>query len=236
MAADQTCVLFIGAHPDDIELCAGGTVARTSDLGWRAEALVLTGGEHGGDGPDLVAVRRDETRRALRLLGAEVSFLDGEDTALLDEAGSVLDGIIRTIRALRPSAVLTHPADDSHPDHRAAAALVARACFLAKLPGGREPPYRTPQQFAWAPVPGERYPLGWTPTFLVDVSSTMPRKLDALRLHTSQRGWLERYAAFATLEAHRLGMLAGVGEAEGFTSAGPLLLPSLPISPPEGSK
>jgi LmbE family N-acetylglucosaminyl deacetylase len=181
--------LAVGAHPDDIEFGAGGTLARWAADGCLVHHLVLTDGSKGtwdldADTATLVARRQDEQREAARRLGAtgEVRFLasvDGELEAGLTERTAVA----RAIRELRPAAVLGHDPWRRyrlHPDHRAAGFVVCDAVVMA-----REPHFALDGLAAWRPV----LLLLWEadePDVLIDVSAHVDAKLDALLAHETQ--------------------------------------------------
>ena len=181
--------LAVGAHPDDVEFGAGGTLARWAADGCLVHHLVLTDGSKGtwhldADTAALVARRQDEQREAARRLGAtgEVRFLarvDGELEAGLTERTAVA----RAIRELRPAAVLGHDPWRRyrlHPDHRAAGFVVCDAVVMA-----REPHFAVDGLPAWRPV----LLLLWEadePDVLIDVSAHVEEKLDALLAHESQ--------------------------------------------------
>jgi LmbE family N-acetylglucosaminyl deacetylase len=135
--------LAIGAHPDDIEFGAGGTLAKWSAAGCEVSFLILTDGSKGSWNPDenqasLVARRQHEQRRAAEEIGVtgEVIFagaVDGE----LDSGVPERMQVITAIRRLRPDVVLGHDPWKRyrlHPDHRHAGLLVTDAIVAARDP------------------------------------------------------------------------------------------------------
>lgn len=175
-------VLAIFAHPDDAELLCGGSLAVSVDRGERVGIVDLTRGEMGSRGtPELRAL---EAEAAARILGVhhreQASLPDGrlEDS---HEARRQLAGILRR---LRPRIVITHWEASRHPDHRAASGLVTAAAFLAGLknfPCEGEP-FR-PFKVVYATGFREDAP---PPSFVVDITQTLERKLQALASFTSQ--------------------------------------------------
>ncbi len=138
-------VLGIGAHPDDVELGCGGTLALLAGAGRRVGILHLTRGERGTRGS--AAERRREAESAAAALGAvTVEFLDCGDGALRTGEAEE-DALIAALRRLRPELVLGPTPHDRHPDHGRAHQLVHDGCFYAGLaparrratapPGGR---------------------------------------------------------------------------------------------------
>lgn len=146
--------LVIGAHPDDPEFGAGGTVALWVRQGWKFHYLIVTDGSKGTsdpsqDGPTLVQRRQQEQRAAAAELGVEeVRFLglhDGE----VEASQLLLSHLVGELRRLRPQAVFTHNPEAlefrkpggrayvAHRDHRA----VGHSVLDAVYPAARDPHY-----------------------------------------------------------------------------------------------
>jgi bacillithiol biosynthesis deacetylase BshB1 len=172
-------VLAIGAHPDDVELSCGGTLALLARAGRRIGILHLTGGEAGSRGTP--AERRREAERAGEILGCrEVAFLDCGDGSFRTGAAEE-DALIAELRRLRPELVFSPTPADRHPDHPRAHRLVADACFYAGLRrrGGGEP-HRPAAVFSY--MQHDPFP----PSFVVDVSAVWEVKQRALDAYESQ--------------------------------------------------
>ena len=220
-------VAVFGAHPDDAEFSAGGTLARFVDLGVEVTLVVCTDGSRGGRGVDDIAlVRSGEQERAAEELGIKriqsLGRVDGE--VVCDE--ELRADVCRAIRELRPDLVLTHDPTTlwrrfgsrtflGHTDHRATGQAVLDAIY----PRSGNPNF-FPEQLMRGVKPWEPDHL-WlfdtpTPDARVDIASTLERKLAALRRHESQSasagGMVEaaRRMAIAdgapseTFQAHRL--------------------------------
>ena len=135
--------LAIGAHPDDVEFGAGGTLARWAAAGCTVHHLVLTDGSKGtwdldADTAALVETRQAEQRAAATSLGAtgEVRFLGRVDGDLVADVATRIE-VARVIRELRPAVVLGHDPWRRyrlHPDHRAAGFLACDAVVAAREP------------------------------------------------------------------------------------------------------
>ena len=184
--------LAVGAHPDDVEFGAGGTLAKWADGGCVVHHLVCTDGSKGtwdveADVAALARRRQVEQREAARRLAGdragEVRFLgviDGE----LDNTLGVRRAVTLTIRELRPDVVLGHDPWKRyrlHPDHRNAGLILCDAIVAA----------RDPHFFPDLGVPHHRpdHLLLWEadePDHAEDVSATIDRKLAALEAHESQ--------------------------------------------------
>jgi LmbE family N-acetylglucosaminyl deacetylase len=108
-------VLAIGAHPDDIEIAAGGTLAKMRDAGYQISALVLTQGEKGGNAKN----RQNEAENGAEFLGlANIQVLDCTDTRLMTDAVDVTNAIEGMIKQYQPDIIFTHSNHDLHQDHQ----------------------------------------------------------------------------------------------------------------------
>ncbi len=175
-------VLAIGAHPDDVELGCGGTLALAARQGRRVGILHLTRGERGTRG---TAERRlAEAERAAAVLGAvELAFLDcGDGSLRTGEAEE--DALIEVLRTWRPDLVLGPAPNDRHPDHGRAHQLVAAASFYSGLAarGGRTTgePHRPAAVFSYMQH------HQFEPSFVVDVTAAWEIKVQALAAYRSQ--------------------------------------------------
>ena len=165
-------ILAIGAHPDDLEIFAYGTLAAWRAMGADLALAVATDGARGGAQPPdtLRAMRASETAAALAPLGsAPVRMLGFGDGELRADAG--LEHSLRALIAeLQPDLVLTHAPNDYHADHRALSMAASQAAgFSAPV--------------LWMDTLNG---TGFTPTHWVDVTPHWPAKEDAIRAHTSQ--------------------------------------------------
>ncbi|MAT03458.1 MAG: PIG-L domain-containing protein [Acidimicrobiaceae bacterium] len=184
--------LAIGAHPDDVEFGAGGTLAKWAADGCIVHHLICTDGSKGtwdvdADLPALVERRRHEQREAARRLSGEcagdvrfLSAVDGE----LDPTVEHRIEIVRAIRDLRPDVVLGHDPWKRyrlHPDHRAAGLLTCDAVVAARDPHffpGVGPAHHRPSHLFLFEAD--------EPDHVEDVAASVDRKLAALHAHESQ--------------------------------------------------
>jgi len=178
----QLDVLAIAAHPDDVELSAGGTLIKLARMGYQIGVLDLTRGEAGTRGTP--EIRAAESQRAAELLGLAIrENLDLGDAHLwVNEESRVK--LVRMLRRLRPRIVFTQYWDDPHPDHAHTSQLVREASHVAGLAkydaeSGQE---------RWRPacVAYFLFPRTVAPAFIVDISDTFERKWEAIRAHASQ--------------------------------------------------
>lgn len=173
-------ILAFGAHPDDVEIGIGGTIAVHTAKGYRCGIVDLSKGEKASHGTP--EERMLEGKEAARVLGAEVRECAGLPDAFIKNDGDSREKVIQLIRKYRPKIVLCPYFDDHHPDHINASLLVKEACHLSgllKYPIEGKP-YRPTQLFY--------YFLGKTadPTLLIDISSQVDIKWKAIACHKSQ--------------------------------------------------
>ncbi|HEX6627639.1 MAG TPA: bacillithiol biosynthesis deacetylase BshB1 [Gemmatimonadaceae bacterium] len=177
-------ILAIGAHPDDIELIAGGTLIRAQMLGRSTGIVDLAAGEMASRGtPEL---RSKEAAKAAKVMGVttreNVGFPDGGIQNTPDTRAK----LAVVIRRLQPKVVITHSLHGRHPDHPIVAQLVRDACFVAGLRkvAPDTPAYR-PLKIIHALSFRED---NQKPTFVVDVSEAFEKKLQAIACYESQFG------------------------------------------------
>ena len=176
-------LVAFGAHPDDIELGAGATLAAAAAHGHAVTIVDLTRGEQASAGTP--AIRAREARAAAGALGAERLTLAFPDTGLQRFDREQVRGVVAVLRSLRPHLVLAPTGRDRHPDHVEAHHLVRRAVYLAglvKLDPESGPPHRPAAVLFY---PSSREPLAH-PHLIVDVSATIGHKMRALAAYKSQ--------------------------------------------------
>lgn len=181
-AGEALDVLAIFAHPDDAELLCGGALARSAAAGERLGLLDLTRGELGSRGT--AEIRAREAAAAARTLGAVTRRCAGLPDGGLENTLEYRHIVAGWIRSLRPRVVVTHWLEGRHPDHGAAARLVRDAAFLAGL---RQAPVageaHRPFKVVHALTFQEAAP---PPSFVIDVTDHMDRRLDAMACFASQ--------------------------------------------------
>lgn len=194
-------VLVIVAHADDIEFGIAGTVARWTDAGTQVTYCIVTDSSSGSNDPDvdiheLIATRRHEQTESARIVGVEdVRFLNYPD-GHLEPTMKLRKDLTRLIREIRPQVVVTLDPTTvivpemnyiNHPDHRA----VGEAALYATFPSAETRPIFRDLLFeGYEPHKVSRLYLVLSSNghnnLVVDISTTMDRKLAALRCHQSQ--------------------------------------------------
>ena len=216
-------VLAVGAHPDDLEILCGGTLARFVQEGHEVVMCHASRGDRGSfvhTSEEIAALRWEEACRAAEICGAEPRSLglsDGEvNAADLEQRRLVID----LVRESRPDVIITHFPHDYMSDHNEVSKLVFDCSFHATLPlfeTGKPHHDRVTPIYYMETVMG----IGFSPTEFVDVSSTIETKVAMLEAHASQLEWLRDHDGVDIVEQMRTttrfrGQQCGVAYAEGF--------------------
>lgn len=177
-------LLAVGAHPDDAELFAGGTLALLASLGWRIALLCLTRGEGGTRGTP--EIRRAEAEAAARILGSHLPprILDLGDCRLENSHAS-RQAVVAELRSLRPRVVMTHNNESRHPDHAAAHDLVRDACFFANV-GGYDAAGERHAVEALVFFLGHDGHSPGEPDWICDIGATREIKIEAMKAYATQ--------------------------------------------------
>ena len=221
-------ILAFGAHPDDVELGCGATIAKEVSLGKKVGIVDLTRGELGTRGSaDLRAL---EAANAAKILGVSVRenlrFADG---FFVNDKEHQLE-IIKIIRKYQPEIVLCNAIDDRHIDHPKGSSLVSDACFLSGLLK-IETEVEGKLQEKWRPKQVYHY-LQWKnlqPDFVVNVTGFMDVKTKSVLAYSSQFYdpksnepetpiTSKNFIDSINYRARDLGRLIGVNYAEGFNT------------------
>ncbi len=216
-------ILAFGAHPDDVELGCGGTIAKEIALGKKVGIIDLTRGELGTRGS--AEIRDQEANKAAEILGVSIrENLNMRDGFFANDEKHQLQ-IIELIRKYQPEIVLCNAIDDRHSDHAKGSKLVSDACFLSGLVK-----IETKTKMAWRPKVVYHY-IQWkniTPDFVVDISGYTDIKIASILAYSSQfydPNSTEAETPIATknfleslnYRSRELGRIVGVDHAEGFT-------------------
>ena len=178
-------ILVFGAHPDDVELSCGATIAKEISLGKKVGIIDLTRGELGTRGS--AEIRDREAADAAKILGVAIrENLRFRDGFFMNDEKHQLE-VIKMIRKYRPEIVICNAVDDRHIDHGKGSKLVSDACFLSGLVKiSTETDGAT--QDAWRPKQVYHY-IQWKnlePDFVVDVTGFIDIKVQSLMAYSSQ--------------------------------------------------
>ncbi|WP_280768199.1 bacillithiol biosynthesis deacetylase BshB1 [Salipaludibacillus daqingensis] len=229
----QLDVLAVGAHPDDVEIGMGGTIAKYQKEGKKILIVHLTEAELSSNGT--VDNRQKEAQKACETLGLpdpiQFKFADRK---LLEHRQEAIDALVKIIRKYRPKLVFAPYHQDRHPDHGHCGELVKEAFFSAgikKYMQDESNEYYRPDNLYFYQINGMS-----KPDFLVDISLSFEMKYKALACFKSQfssregqiltplnNGYIDNLKARDQL----LGGEAGVRFAEGFFSEKPILIHDL---------
>lgn len=208
--------LFIGAHPDDIEIGCGGTVAKLIAEGNECEFLVCTNGDQGSNKipqTELAKIRKKEAEDSAQCLGVKkVHFMNLAD-GLTDYTLQDKINMISFFRSVRPDVIFLHSSSDHHPDHKIIHALVMNAVGSSAgpwFPDAKGEPHKITEIYGyevWNPL--NKHQLH------VDITNFLDKKLEALSKHSSQTDEYPYINAVKGLGEYR-GAISGGGIAEVF--------------------
>ncbi len=181
----QIDVMAIGAHPDDVELSAAGTLLKHRAMGYTTGIIDLTQGELGSRGSK--DIRKEEAEAAAKILGltdrVNLKMADG----FFEHSEENLRLLIEQIRRFKPSIVLLNAISDRHPDHGKGSKLASEACFLAGLRriettwnGEAQEAHRP--QFVYHYIQDRLL----KPDFVIDVTDFVEQKFDSIKAYKTQ--------------------------------------------------
>ena len=219
-------ILAVGAHPDDLEIVAAGTLIKFKQQGHEIFICHACNGNKGHyhiPPDELAEMRIAEAKAAGELIGAEVFTLGIGDAELIAEDLDTRALFIDAIRRAKPDLISTHNPEDYMPDHVATSKLVRDAAFCASLPH-----YKTKLP-AFDSVPPIYYMdtlagIGFQPEEYVDITDVMELKEQMLACHKSQVTWMQEHdkvdlIGMMKLQSEFRGLQCGTKYAEGFVSA-----------------
>ncbi|MEI6085949.1 MAG: bacillithiol biosynthesis deacetylase BshB1 [Bacteroidota bacterium] len=178
-------ILAIGVHPDDVELGCAGTLMSAIAEGKKVGIVDLTKGELGTRGT--AETRKVEARNAANILGIDIrENLEMADGFFQnDEFHQRL--LIRAIRKYQPTIILANAPEDRHPDHGRSSKMISDAAFLSglrkivtELDGVEQTEWRPAYVFHYIQ---DRF---LQPSFVVDISKYMDKKLESVLAYTTQ--------------------------------------------------
>ena len=221
-------ILAFGAHPDDVELAASGTLLKHLEQGKKVGIVDLTLGELGTKGT--ASTRMNEAHNSAKILNIDIrenlqlsdGFFEIDETSLLK--------VIHQIRKYKPEVVICNATSDRHPDHGRGGDLVSRACFLSGLIKIGTQNNDGSLQDAWRPKVVYRYIQdNWIiPDFIVDITPYFETKMKSVLAYKTQfynsedKGPVTPISSPEFLEylngrASNFGRIIGAKYGEGFT-------------------
>lgn len=184
MEIKKVDVLAIGAHPDDIELQASGTVVSLIKKGYKVGVIDLTEGELSSRGN--TTLRQTEAEESAKVMGLHYrENLKLKDGNIEAESEEQILKVVNKIRILQPVFILTHYFNDRHPDHIAASKLVKKACYYSglkkyKYAESEKEIYRPQKIFYFMDT------YAFQPSFIYDISDVIEKKMEAISCFKTQ--------------------------------------------------
>lgn len=227
--SDKLDFLAFGAHPDDVELGCGATIAKLVSQGKKVGIVDLTRGELGTRGS--AEIRTKETKESSKILGISLrENMDFKDGFFRNDEEHQLK-IIQVIRKYQPDFVFCNAPDDRHIDHPKGSQLIVEASFLSGLTKINTDDSLGNAQMQWRPKNIYHY-IQWKnldPDFIFDVSGFHNTKMDAVKCYSSQFYdpkskepetpiSTKNFMNFVQSRANDFGRLIGVEHGEGFIS------------------
>ena len=235
-------ILAFAAHPDDVELACGGTIAKAISEGLTVVVVDMTRGEMGTRGNE--RIRQEEALAAAQILGVSyrenLELPDGN----LKSKDEAIEKVVIAIRKYRPKVVLLNPEFDRHPDHESAHKIVRKAMFksglekyVTEFEGKPQQKHRIRKMWTYL----QSYEFKTKPSFFIDITNTVEKKMEAIRAYSSQvyipgkaktnesQTRLSRPEFLEELDARAryFGSIIGVKYAEAFLSIEPLEISNL---------
>lgn len=194
-------VLAVGAHPDDVEFFAGGTLALLFQKGFQIHIATVCSGDMGSmtlSPHEIAEVRYKEATESAKLIKASYETLGESDLRLVFD-NSTRSKVVELVRRTRPDIVFTHFPQDYIPDHQITADLVWDSCFNAQVPNystnqaePAQPTVKIPNLYYGDGVAGvDRIGSKVDLEFYIDITSVIETKEEMLKKHESQRSWLK---------------------------------------------
>ena len=223
-------ILAVGAHPDDVELHCGGTLAKYAKQGHKVFTATATNGNVGSATlpmEEIAAIRKEEARRAAAIIGAEYICLDYDDEMFFEDREARL-AFIDLVRYCKADVILTHYPVDYNPDHVLTSKILSDIAVMipvAKIETKNKPYDKIPIIAYYEPAQG----VNFDPTEYVDITNEIEIKMAMCAEHKSQIAWSQAnykdsvgnknfFDSYRNASAFR-GMQCGVDYAEAFRMA-----------------
>jgi bacillithiol biosynthesis deacetylase BshB1 len=218
-------ILILASHPDDAELGCGGTILKHIAAGHKVGVVDFTRGELGTRGTPVT--REQEARESSKILGLAIRENLGLPDGFFQNTKEHQLQVVRAIRKYQPEIILANATYDRHPDHARGSDLAFEGSFISGL-AKVETEDESGRQAPWRPRALYHYIQSqfMKPDFVVDISDTWEKKLEAIRAYKSQffdpsskepetyistPGFMKMLEARATEMGHAIGTKYGEG-------------------------
>ena len=220
-------VLAIGCHPDDLEINAGGTLAKCAKRGDTVTMCVLGNGRAGHkvySKEEIAAIRLEEGKKSAAIIGAEYINLGVDDMFLRQNYDLLVKRLSDVIRKVRPDFIITHGPDEYMVDHSITNTIAFDASMAATVDHypTDHPEYPVFDKFTPIFQMENTSLVNSFPEIFVDISDTVDTKVEMFKQHKSQHEWLQAHdgkdvAADMLAYARMRGVQCGTDYVEGFT-------------------
>ncbi|MBQ7288269.1 MAG: PIG-L family deacetylase [Clostridia bacterium] len=224
-------ILAIGAHPDDVEIGCGGTLAKYAAQGHKIFIATATSGNIGSarhSMEEIARIRKQEAANSAAIIGAEYICLDYDDEMFYEDK-SVRLAFINLVRHCKADVIFTHNPKDYNPDHELTSKIINDIAVMIPIAHIKteEPPHDViPSIWYFEPA----LSMGFVPTDYVDITDFYETKMKMFSCMESQKAWMaDNYASLRDDEdkffdsiriaSEFRGMQAGCKYAEGFVRA-----------------
>lgn len=219
-------VLAVGAHPDDLEIRCGGTLAKFAEQGHHIMMAHATNGNKGHKTippEELAQIRHQEAQAAADIIGAELFWLGFPDAEIFYDKETRLV-FVDMIRQARPDVIITHYHEAYHPDHMITSQLTCGASYISTVPHiktDHSPTKAVPKIYYFE----ADYTVESASAEYVDISGVYEKKRQMISSHKSQYEWLQQNHD-VDIQAHmeqrdvQYGAICGVAYAERFIARG----------------
>lgn len=217
-------VLAIGCHPDDLEICAGGTLAKCAKRGDKVVMACLANGSAGHkvySKEEIVAIRLKEAKASADIIGAEFYSLGLDDMFVRRDYDEGVKKVSDLIRKVRPDFIITHGEHEYMVDHSITSTIVFDATMAATVD---HYPSDLPTFDKFTPIfyMENTSLINSFPDIFVDITDTIETKIQMYSQHKSQIEWLKVHDNYDTCESIRnysrtRGLQCDTGYVEGFT-------------------
>lgn len=214
-------ILAVGAHPDDVEISCGGTLAKYKSLGHDIFMTTVTNGEIGSQTlppEEISKIRRKEGEAAAAIIGAEYIWMGYQDQRFIIDNESRI-AFIDLFRYVKPDVVFTHYVDDFSGDHRLVGQMVNDICLLPMAPNieTKLPSVdKSPVLYYW----GNGTNIEFIPEQFVDITNFIKTKEEMIMCHKTQIDWVKYHTGgdlgLEFIEERFRGKQSGVQYAEAF--------------------
>lgn len=217
-------VLAIGCHPDDLEINAGGTLAKCVKRGDKVTMVTLANGSAGHkiySKKEIAKIRLEEGKSAATVIGAEYICLGLEDMFVRKDYDLGVKLVSDVIRRYKPDFIITHGEHEYMIDHSITSTIVFDASMAATV---NHYPSDYPEYNKFTPIyyMENTFMVNSFPEEFVDITEEIDTKIEMYEKHKSQIEWLKEHDNFDMIKAIRCfartrGLQCDTGYVEGFT-------------------